>query len=666
MTSETRTFTGLTGSYSLNYSSYNLANELTSLSLPTWSQTVGYNYDSAGRLNAVTASGFSTWTYNWQTGQTTYTPLANFATNLGYRAWGGIKHIDYGNGALLNQQYNQRLQPSNADYTQAGITEPTSYDYYADGRIHHAYDSTPNVFDRAYEYDQVGRLKQAYSGAQARGGATNDGPYLQSYGYDTFGNLTNRTNYFWAHLMPGDAATYTNNRRADYGYDAAGNVLGDTGEHSYDAADRQTDSSTTYVSALTTVYLTQTYDGDGRPAKQTEHRVIEQESGPPEEEWTTSYFLRSSVLNGAPIVDLSGYGMKDKLRVYAVGTILAEEGNLIVHGVQWRYPKPGTGSWIGSNGGQEMDPLGADVTTNPYLYYQSPSYLNLKENGERLFDEGDDPFSPGSGCSLDGMPVSCSYLNRRLDDGSVQTQYVGLYERDRNLPAGAPNRFEPVTRDIRNHGLGIYEVWMPPEFRNEYSRGGWVLVPQSTYDPRVDFRDYAEQLSNDGSITDCLKLALMAYKAGQVFGGANPFADSGKGIIRGLMSGLTEYSAVNLGQLEESNRNFRVGVFRGGPQHGDPHFGGGFMDSGFAPAFQDHSNQVRHFTFYLGAGWGIGNFFATRGLYESEGTDNPNDPDVALGRLAISLGSHFNGNYKQLAQDIWHNVCGQTSSLNLP
>jgi hypothetical protein len=33
-----------------------------------------------------------------------------------------------------------------------------------------------------------------------------------------------------------------------------------------------------------------------------------------------------------------------------------------------------------------------------------------------------------------------------------------------------------MTRDIRNHGLGIYEIWMPPEFRNEYSTGGWVLV----------------------------------------------------------------------------------------------------------------------------------------------------------------------------------------------
>ncbi|HJP93693.1 MAG TPA: DUF4214 domain-containing protein [Pyrinomonadaceae bacterium] len=514
MRSETRTFTGLTNSYSLNYD-YNLANELISLSLPTWSQIVGYNYDSAGRLNAVTANGFSTWTYNWQTGQTTYTPLANFASSFTYRAWGGIKHIDYGNSTQINQQYNQRLQTTNADFTLSSGTVPTSYDYYADGRIHHAYDSTPNPFDRAYEYDHVGRLKQAYSGAQARGGTTNDGPYWQSYGYDAFDNLTNRTNYFWAHLLPGVATTYTNNRSSDYGYDAAGNVTGDAGDHTFDAAGNQTASTTMYVSALTTVYLTQTYDGDGRPAKQTEHRVIEQESGPPEEEWSGNYFLRSSVLNGAPVIDLTDDGMKEKLRVFAAGTVLAEEGYMIVHGVEWRYPKPNTGSWISSTGETETDPMGADVTENPYLLYQSPSYLNLKENGERLFDEGDDPFSVSSGCSLDGMPVSCSYLNRRMDDGSVETQYLGLYERDPNLPAGAPNRFVPVTRDIRNYGLGIYEIWMPPEFRNEYSRGGWVLfAPQ-----RSVKEDDQDSIQGENNGNDCG--IVVNFKPGTTYPGTN-------------------------------------------------------------------------------------------------------------------------------------------------
>jgi hypothetical protein len=158
-----------------------------------------------------------------------------------------------------------------------------------------------------------------------------------------------------------------------------------------------------------------------------------------------------------------------------------------------------------------------------------------------------------------------------------------------------------------------------------------------------------------------MKLALLIYKAGQVFGGSNPSDFSGRDIIHGLMAGLTEFSQVNLGGPEPSNANYRVGVFRR-----DPHFGGSFGDSGFIPQFQDGSNQVRHFVGYLGAGFGVGSTLANRGLYSQEGTENPRDPDVGLGLAATDQGSRFNGNYKQLAQDVWHRVCGQSGDLKLP
>lgn len=58
-------------------------------------------------------------------------------------------------------------------------------------------------FDRAHSYDHVGRLKEAYTGTEARefvNGQTpsgvQDGPYRQSYTYDAFGNLTGRENRF--------------------------------------------------------------------------------------------------------------------------------------------------------------------------------------------------------------------------------------------------------------------------------------------------------------------------------------------------------------------------------------------------------------------------------------------------------------------------------------
>jgi hypothetical protein len=151
----------------------------------------------------------------------------------------------------------------------------------------------------------------------------------------------------------------------------------------------------------------------------------------------------------------------------------------------------------------------------------------------------------------------------------------------------------------------------------------------------------------------------MIYKAGQAFGGGE-YSD--RNIIHGLMSGLTEYAEVNLGgRAGPSDPNYRVGVYKN-----DPHYGGGFGDSGFASHFQDGSNQVRHFTFYLGAGYGIGSTLANRGLYRAEGTNDPRVADVGLGQVGTDLGTHFNGNYRQLAQDVWHRVCGQSSNLNLP
>ena len=45
MTSETRTFTGVAGSFTLTYGSYNLAGELKSMTNP-WSAQVGYTYET--------------------------------------------------------------------------------------------------------------------------------------------------------------------------------------------------------------------------------------------------------------------------------------------------------------------------------------------------------------------------------------------------------------------------------------------------------------------------------------------------------------------------------------------------------------------------------------------------------------------------------------------
>lgn len=191
-----------------------------------------------------------------------------------------------------------------------------------------------------------------------------------------------------------------------------------------------------------------------------------------------------------------------------------------------------------------------------------------------------------------------------------------------------------------------------------YAGGARLTSAPQQYDRRVDFRDYALALSNDQSMTDCRKLVLLIYKAGQVWGIRNHYA--ARDVIQGLMSGLTEFTRVALNGAEgPSKPEYRVGVFRR-----DPHFGRGFGDSGFIDAFRDGGgNQVRHFIAYLGVGYGMGSTLGNQGLYYQEGTSDVNDPDVALGLVGTELGSGFDGDFRKLAQDVWNRVCGETSKL---
>ena len=179
--------------------------------------------------------------------------------------------------------------------------------------------------------------------------------------------------------------------------------------------------------------------------------------------------------------------------------------------------------------------------------------------------------------------------------------------------------------------------------------GGQSGNPQNSYDPRVDFRDYALQLSTNGQSNDCLKLALLAYKAGQVF--SDP--------IGGLLSGLTERSGIT----GTSDPNYRVGVLQA-----DPYYGNSFTGSGFLPQFSDPGNQVRHFVGWFAAGAYLTPRGARGQLYDQEGTSSSADPDVALGHQAINMGFEFSktGDFRALSQAIWRDVCGGKGELKLP
>ncbi len=143
---------------------------------------VNYGYDQTGRLNNVTGS--------------TYADISpQYATAMQYRAFGALKSLTYGNNQSLVQSFNARQQLASMG---VGTTLSAEFQYTADGQIRYAKDNTDATKDRAYNYDQVGRLAEGLTGGEARDSVNGtssgvvDGIYRQTYQYDVWDNLTGR------------------------------------------------------------------------------------------------------------------------------------------------------------------------------------------------------------------------------------------------------------------------------------------------------------------------------------------------------------------------------------------------------------------------------------------------------------------------------------------
>jgi RHS repeat-associated protein len=336
LTSETRTLTGV-GSFALNYQ-YNVAGELTSVTNP-WSAQAGYNYDKVGQVTGVTGSG--------------YYGVTSYINSLSYRAFGAAKQINYANGKTLLLQYNNRMWLSRWDLS--GIL---GYDYnynrYGEGNTgrpdyaHNLYDST---LDRAWTYDQVGRLTLAYTGNEANAiwGSPN-GPYAQSFTYDPWGDITARAG--WGGANASYAATFNSKNQMltnpgngqAFSYDAGGNITYDGGQaFTYDAAGKQVTSSWNG--------LQQSYDGDGLRGKKVMDGVA-------------TYYLHSSVLGGQVVAEINASGGWTRGYVYLGGQMLAIQQS----GVTWVHQEPLTKAQrlTNSNGNVtstiELDPFGGDTS----------------------------------------------------------------------------------------------------------------------------------------------------------------------------------------------------------------------------------------------------------------------------------------------------------------
>jgi YD repeat-containing protein len=516
MTSETRTITGA-GSYALSYG-YNLGNELTSITDPFGTQ-VSYAYDSTGRTISLTSSGGGT-------------PLLTMS-NLNYRAWGAVKDVDYGNGTHAHTNYNQRLLPSNFSVSNLQKTQPYipyhtaswTFDYHADGRGHHSYDSDNNFWDRSYAFDHAGRLTEGDTNRRARGQAPdfwNPDPYQQSVSYDVWNN-SNRTGSVYMTGV-GTTAPYSNNRRQGWGYDADGRLLQDDDKtHTYDAAGRQTyvegccaGEGTPEFPIRPALEITQTYDGDGRSVRRIQiarQNVFDENNTLVEvqEDSQTHYLLTSSVLGGAVVNEIwhnwMGQWAKYEGYVYLNGEKVATQSE-----GAYRHHNPVTGSWLTTLSGRyfrrdEHDPSGGEVPVYPP---PQPSYV-VSKFGNPMYSDGGDPFDVNGGCTSYGMPISCSEAAHYLESGLGQVLRIDTDGPNPRGPQGDGGRtvyvneieLQAQTAHVRSRVIGV-DDWSEGERR--YYGSTWRFVslpavvgpggPQNTATIPLDLNKIPELLKN--------------------------------------------------------------------------------------------------------------------------------------------------------------------------
>ena len=199
-------------------------------------------------------------------------------------------------------------------------------------------------------------MKQAFSGAEARGEpATTNRPYKQTFGYDAFNHLTARTNEIWWTAINSLSDTYVNNRRVQWQYDADGRYLtGNNASNTYDAAGHTVHIE---VPSTNSSHTTFSIDGDGQQVK-TEETTWNEESQTDVTE--TKYYVRSSVLGGQVLTELSGG--PTRTFVYFGTTIFAWQWRSFGYQfVDWEHKDPSGASVRRGNSGQELDPLGGDA-----------------------------------------------------------------------------------------------------------------------------------------------------------------------------------------------------------------------------------------------------------------------------------------------------------------
>ncbi|MEP7338581.1 MAG: hypothetical protein ABI977_12655, partial [Acidobacteriota bacterium] len=331
----------------------------------------------------------------------------------------------------------------------------TLYDGYGRKcKIKYAQSTENATFDRAYIYDNVGRVEKAFTSYQATSfdmygtqptppGQYASDPYWQSFKYNEWGQIKERSGKFWS--IPDNSGTInyqiSTGRHDGWDYDGSGNLTNDdTNIYEYDAAGRssnvkaigQNDSSRGW------------FDEDGLLVKENPY-VNKHE-----------YLIRSSVLGGKVVATINGgdptnnscgyapVGAKCVGNVYAGGRLLASQrtefgaSNGIPTGsfLAWVHVKPiaGTESITSTSSytsgpfysyyrTAETDPAGINVgfwdpTVQPTISpdYEVPAYASTSSNGV-----------PSSTLILvNGLPMDANLAHSLLRSGAAEIDWNSI------------------------------------------------------------------------------------------------------------------------------------------------------------------------------------------------------------------------------------------------
>jgi YD repeat-containing protein len=621
LTSETRAITGV-GNFTLNYT-YNLIGQLRTITDPFGAQ-VGYSHDKVGRLSAVTGANFAS--------------VTSYASNLQYRAWGALKSLTYGNSKTLAVGYYQNLNVST--YEIPGVMKK-AYQYYDDGRLKFTQDqfTTNSKFDRLYNYDHVGRITTALSGAEARGqGPTNDRPYNQTMAYDALGHLTLREIRHWDRWDSSGNQTYVNNRRQFWQYDADGRLLNGESQYTYDAAGR--------ISSFgdDDPYRTdQQLDGDGRRLKS-----VQRSFDPNTNQWTiekVTYYIYSSVL-GSVISEVSAAGAKERSFVSAGDQVLAIQS--VVGGTQyvsWEHYDASNASYRPTNpqGGvglaKEMDPIGANAGTMKPITWPEPTSSGKLEPYYGIPELN----SAYDGCEVNGVPMDCNDAAHLEKIGAGKATVVNPIDPSRGgrlRPEWARKDTSYATTDLETNTVTIYSgsggefVWV-----EELGAGLETFVqkrqrqkkPAVWFVPLGDLRKGLGDLLKKKDCADYVQKLLNEAK--RLFGGNY---DS----INNIWEGFDKISSAGGYQLDgvASNGGTVTGdLFANGALSGTVHITP-YRTIDRVPRAQEISwAQARyaytalHETFHLARQGGYTDEQMTRAAYSLAGKDPPNyDRDGVL------------------------------------